>query len=170
MAERFIKKEALVELGTQIFITAGVGEEESRRVSENLVEANLYGHDSHGIGLVPKYIEDLKGKQLFPDRKIKILKEYESMELCKTVKRVMGEWHYDDEDIKRLSMIMTLYQTDFSKEDIDEYMQLILSGENDEECLKILSQKRKKALDKIHILEKQISNLDYLKNEIKNNN
>ena len=51
-------------------------------------------------------------------------------------------------------------------------MQLILSGENDEECLKILSQKRKKALDKIHIhiLEKQISNLDYLKNEIKNNN
>ena len=51
---------------------------------------------------------------------IKILKEYESMELCKTVKRVMGEWHYDDEDIKRLSMIMTLYETDFSKEDIDE--------------------------------------------------
>ena len=43
---------------------------------------------------------------------------------CKTVKRVMGEWHYDDEDIKRLSMIMTLYETDFSKEDIDEYMQL----------------------------------------------
>ncbi len=75
----------------------------------------------------------------------KILKEYESMELCKTVKRVMGEWHYDDEDIKRLSMIMTLYETDFSKEDIDEYMQLILSGENDEECLKILSQKRKKS-------------------------
>ena len=49
-------------------------------------------------------------------------------------------------------------------------MQLILSGENDEECLKILSQKRKKALDKINILERQISNLDYLKNEIKNNN
>ena len=82
----------------------------------------------------------------------------------------MGEWHYDDEDVKRLSMIMTLYETDFSKEDIDEYMQLILSGENDEECLKILSQKRKKALDKINILERQISNLDYLKNEIKNNN
>ena len=79
MAERFIKKETLVEFGAQIFITAGVGEEEARRVSENLVEANLYGHDSHGIGLVPKYIEDLKGKQLFPDRKIKILKDAGSM-------------------------------------------------------------------------------------------
>lgn len=112
-------------------------------------------------------IEEASEKYCIP---IKILKEYESMELCKTVKRVMGECHYDDEDIKRLSMIMTLYETDFLKEDIDEYMQLILSGENDEECLKILSQKRKKALDKIHILEKQISNLDYLKNEIKNNN
>ena len=112
-------------------------------------------------------IEEASEKYCIP---IKILKEYESMELCKTVKRVKGEWHYDDEDIKRLSMIMTLYETYFSKEDIDEYMQLILSGENDEECLKILSQKRKKALDKIHILEKQISNLDYLKNEIKNNN
>lgn len=112
-------------------------------------------------------IEEASEKYCIP---IKILKEYESMELCKTVKRVMGEWPYDDEDIKRLSMIMTLYETGFSKEDIDEYMQLILSGENDEECLKILSQKRKKTLDKIHILEKQISNLDYLKNEIKNNN
>ena len=63
-------------------------------------------------------IEEASEKYCIP---IKILKEYESMELCKTVKRVMGEWHYDDEDIKRLSMIMTLYETGFSKEDIDEY-------------------------------------------------
>ena len=52
-------------------------------------------------------IEEASEKYCIP---IKILKEYESMELCKTVKRVMGEWHYDDEDIKRLSMIMTLYE------------------------------------------------------------
>ena len=88
------------------------------------------------------------------------------MELCKTVKRVMGEWHYDDEDIKRLSMIMTLYETDFSKEDIDEYMQLILSGENDEECLKILSQKRKKALDKqTNLMYKKNNSNTYQTNE-----
>lgn len=60
-------------------------------------------------------IEEASEKYCIP---IKILKEYESMELCKTVKRVMGEWHYNDEDIKRLSMIMTLYETDFSKEDM----------------------------------------------------
>ena len=47
---------------------------------------------------------------------------------------------------------------------------LYCQAKNDEECLKNSKvKKRKKALDKIHILEKQISNLDYLKNEIKNN-
>ena len=52
-------------------------------------------------------IEEASEKYCIP---IKILKEYESMELCKTVKRVMGEWHYDDEDIKRLCMnICSLY-------------------------------------------------------------
>ena len=37
-------------------------------------------------------IEEASEKYCIP---IKILKEYESMELCKTVKRVMGEWHYN---------------------------------------------------------------------------
>ena len=41
-------------------------------------------------------IEEASEKYCIP---IKILKEYESMDLCKTVKRVMGEWHYNDEDI-----------------------------------------------------------------------
>lgn len=39
---------------------------------------------------------------------VKILKEYESFGLCGAVKKVMGEWQYDDRDIERLSMIMTL--------------------------------------------------------------
>lgn len=39
---------------------------------------------------------------------ISILREYESWGLCDTVKTVMGVWQYDDEDIERLSMIMTL--------------------------------------------------------------
>ena len=30
---------------------------------------------------------------------VKILKEYESFGLCEAVKKVMGEWQYDDQDI-----------------------------------------------------------------------
>ena len=55
-------------------------------------------------------IEEASEKYCIP---IKILKEYESMELCKTVKRVMGEWHYDDEDIKIKDsdkMVLFLYR------------------------------------------------------------
>lgn len=109
-------------------------------------------------------IESASKKYCIP---IKILKEYESMELCGTVKRVMGAWQYDDEDIERLGMIMTLHDIGFSKDDIDEYMRLSISGENSEYCLSMLNKKRKLTLDKIHILEKQLNNIDYLKNEIK---
>ena len=38
---------------------------------------------------------------------LKILKEYESWGLCGAVKKVMGSWQYDDQDIERLGMIMT---------------------------------------------------------------
>ena len=40
---------------------------------------------------------------------IEVLKEYESWGLCDEVRRVMGVWQYDDRDIQRLSMIMTLH-------------------------------------------------------------
>ena len=46
---------------------------------------------------------------------IKILNEYESWGLCDAVRKVMGAWQYDEEDIQRLSMIMTReirHQTD----------------------------------------------------------
>ena len=110
-------------------------------------------------------IDDASKKYCIP---IKILKEYDHMGLCGSVKRVMGAWQYDDQDIERLSMIMTLHDTGFSKDDIDEYMQLLISGKNNDECMKILNEKRQHTLDKIHILEKRLDNLDYLRNEMKN--
>ena len=33
---------------------------EARMVAENLVMANLSGHDSHGIGMMPRYVEALQ--------------------------------------------------------------------------------------------------------------
>ena len=40
---------------------------------------------------------------------IEILKEYESWGLCGEVQKIMGVWQYDDQDLERLSMIMTLH-------------------------------------------------------------
>ena len=33
---------------------------EAAQVATNLVEANLRGHDSHGVGMVPRYVDSLQ--------------------------------------------------------------------------------------------------------------
>lgn len=38
----------------------GSSEREARLVADNLVEANLRGHDSHGVGMIPRYVEALR--------------------------------------------------------------------------------------------------------------
>jgi hypothetical protein len=40
-----------------IFTAAGSSAEEAQTVAANLVLANLSGHDSHGVGMVPRYID-----------------------------------------------------------------------------------------------------------------
>ncbi len=40
-----------------IVAAAGSHEAEAAQVADNLVEANLRGHDSHGVGMVPRYVD-----------------------------------------------------------------------------------------------------------------
>lgn len=99
---------------------------------------------------------------------IKILNEYESWGLCDAVRKVMGAWQYDEEDIKRLSMIMTLHDIGFEKEKVETYMKLLLAGEStQQERMRMLNEKRNGTLDEIHFKEKQLDRLDYLRFEIK---
>jgi uncharacterized oxidoreductase len=39
---------------------AGSSDEEANLVATNLVEANLKGHDSHGVGMIPRYIDSIR--------------------------------------------------------------------------------------------------------------
>jgi uncharacterized oxidoreductase len=50
-------------------MAGGSEAEEARLVAENLVTANLVGHDSHGIGMMPRYIEALLEGGLHANRK-----------------------------------------------------------------------------------------------------
>ena len=43
-----------------------------------------------------------------------ILQEYERRGLCRAVKDVMGTWQYDQTDIERLSLILTLHDVGFT--------------------------------------------------------
>lgn len=98
---------------------------------------------------------------------IKILKEYESWGLCGVVKKVMGAWQYDDQDLERLSMIMTLHKIGFDSKEVETYMRLMLEGEETQsQRIAMLDKKRGKTLDEIHFKERQISSMDYLRYEM----
>ena len=47
-----------------IFRSAGSNERECDLLADHLVEANLKGHDSHGVGMIPAYITSLKANEL----------------------------------------------------------------------------------------------------------
>lgn len=51
-----------------IVAAGGSDAREARLVAENLVTANLTGHDSHGIGMIPRYVESLQEGGLQPNR------------------------------------------------------------------------------------------------------
>lgn len=98
---------------------------------------------------------------------VKILKEYEKWGLCTVEENAAGAHQYDEQDIERLSMMMTLQDIGFNCEETKNYMRLLLKGENTQyERISMLAKKRGKTLDKIHFMEKQIANIDYLRYEM----
>ena len=48
-------------IGRRVFIAAGSSEDEAAIIADHLVEANLKGHDSHGVGMIPSYLRNLHG-------------------------------------------------------------------------------------------------------------
>lgn len=99
---------------------------------------------------------------------IPILREYESWGLCGTVKTAMGAWQYDDEDIERLSMIMTLRDIGFAHDEIANYMGLLLQGDSTRaERMRILKRQRDKTLGEIHFQERRLERLDYLRHQMR---
>jgi hydroxycarboxylate dehydrogenase B len=55
-----------------IALAGGSSAEEARLVAENLVTANVVGHDSHGIGMMPRYVEALLEGGLHANRKVAV--------------------------------------------------------------------------------------------------
>jgi uncharacterized oxidoreductase len=55
-----------------ILAAAGSSAEEARTVADNLVLANLSGHDSHGVGMVPRYVDAVLEGGLTPNAGVKV--------------------------------------------------------------------------------------------------
>ena len=56
----------------QILIAAGSAPAEADQVAENLVLANLSGHDSHGVGMLPRYVDAIAEGGLVPNASPKV--------------------------------------------------------------------------------------------------
>ncbi len=103
--------------------------------------------------------EEVSKKYQIP---MELLEKYESWNLCDKKKET--PWKYDDFDLECLGMIMTLYEVGFTDREVEQYMRLCRKGEQtEEERIRMLTKKRQETLQKIHLQEKQLESLDYLR-------
>jgi uncharacterized oxidoreductase len=65
---KIFKHDALTRAIEAIVAAGGSEAREARLVAENLVTANLLGHDSHGIGMIPRYIDAVLEGGLAPNQ------------------------------------------------------------------------------------------------------
>jgi hydroxycarboxylate dehydrogenase B len=58
-----------------ILASGGSANPEAELVAEHLVQANLAGHDSHGVGMIPAYVRHLQGGLVVPNTRVKLVKD-----------------------------------------------------------------------------------------------
>lgn len=70
-----ISAQDLTAAATSILAYAGKNQDAAARVAARLVSANLTGHDSHGVGMIPAYVEGILAGQLVPDAEARIVED-----------------------------------------------------------------------------------------------
>ncbi len=74
-----LQAEPLVTFSRALFVAAGVPSEEADVVSRSLVDANLCGHDSHGVMRVQQYVGFIREQKLFCNVPLQTLHETPAM-------------------------------------------------------------------------------------------
>src|SRR5262244_2468729 len=70
-----VKADRLTTIGAALLKAAGASDEEAHAVAAGCVNANLAGHDSHGIIAIPTYIDRIKAGHIVPGAKWTIVQE-----------------------------------------------------------------------------------------------
>ena len=61
-----VSAERLTEIANALLQAAGASAEEAATIARYNIGANLVGHDSHGIILIPTYIDRIKAGHIVP--------------------------------------------------------------------------------------------------------
>ena len=72
MTDKMIDAAALQAQVARILEAAGSTPAEAAQVAANLVMANLSGHDSHGVGMLPRYVDAVAEGGLTPNAAVKV--------------------------------------------------------------------------------------------------
>ncbi len=72
----------LTDFATRLFVAAGVPAEDARIVADNLVGANLRGHDSHGVMRIPQYLDFLQRGLYQTGVELKVENETPAVVVC----------------------------------------------------------------------------------------
>jgi uncharacterized oxidoreductase len=70
-----VQADRLIRIGAALLVAAGASEEEAAAVATGCVNANLAGHDSHGVIAIPTYIDRIKAGHIVPGAKWTIVQE-----------------------------------------------------------------------------------------------
>ena len=62
-------------LATAVFERGGSETAEARLVADHLVDANMAGHDSHGVGMIPTYVRHLKAGLVSPNTVAELVRD-----------------------------------------------------------------------------------------------
>jgi len=76
-----VRHDRLTRLVSTIFAAAGCREHEAERIGHYLVEANLVGHDSHGVIRVLPYVRWLADGKVVPNQTLQVVFENEVLAL-----------------------------------------------------------------------------------------
>jgi uncharacterized oxidoreductase len=71
--QKILPAQALQAQVATVLIAAGSAAEEAAAVAANLVLANLSGHDSHGVGMLPRYVDAVLEGGLHPNTGVKVV-------------------------------------------------------------------------------------------------
>lgn len=89
-----LKAEVLEQFAAQILMGAGVPEHKARIAAESLIAGNLRGVDSHGIQLLPFYIDQLLAGEMDPDADGAVVTEAGSC-MVFDGQNALGQWVAD---------------------------------------------------------------------------
>ncbi|MBX3414428.1 MAG: Ldh family oxidoreductase [Pirellulales bacterium] len=92
-----IPAQQLIDFSQRLLESGGVGPDEALLVAESLVEANLRGHDSHGVMRVPFYLDGVRKGEVTPGAELRVIHETPS------ILAADGNWGFGQTQARRLT-------------------------------------------------------------------